>query len=75
MSSIHATLKPVTSRMFFPNKGMTSGGQMTRLVSPQERLMNTLDQGRVASRARAWCRSSSAIYKTPSIYRVTSDGV
>ena len=42
--------------------------QVTRLVSPPKRLLNALDHGNVASRSRAWCRSSSAIYK--SIYRV-----
>ena len=39
-----------------------------RLVSPPKRLLNALDHGKVGSRSRAWCRSSSAIYK--SIYRV-----
>ena len=42
---------------------------MTRLVSPPKRLLNALDHGKVASRSRAWCRSSSAIYK--SINRVS----
>ena len=37
---------------------------MTRLVSPPKRLLNALDHGKVASRSRAWCRSSSAIYKS-----------
>ena len=43
--------------------------QVTRLVSPPKRLLNALDHGKVASRSRAWCRSSSAIYK--SIYKVS----
>ena len=48
---------------------------MTSLVSPPKRLLNVLDHGKVASRSRAWYRSSSAIYKAPSIYRVTGYGV
>ena len=35
---------------------------MTRLVSPPKSLLNALDHGKVASRPRAWCSSSSAIY-------------
>ena len=37
---------------------------MTRLVSPPKRLLNALDHGKVASRSRAWCRSSYSIYKS-----------
>ena len=32
-----------------------------------EKLLNALDHGKVVSRSRAWCRSSSSIYK--SIYK------
>ena len=42
---------------------------MTRLVSPPKRLLNALEHAKIASRSRAWCRSSSAIYK--SIYMVS----
>ena len=42
---------------------------MTRLVPPPKRLLNALDHGKVASRSRAWCRSSSAVYQF--IYRVS----
>ena len=42
---------------------------MTRLVSPPKRLLNALDHGKIASHSRAWCRYSSAIYK--SIYMVS----
>ena len=55
---MNGTIAALTSQMFFPNKGMTSGAQVTCLVSPPKRLLNALDHGKVASRPRAWCRSS-----------------
>ena len=46
-----------------------SSKAVTRFISPPKRLLNALDHKKVASLSRAWCRFSSAIYK--SIYRVS----